>query len=85
MRTIDVINAVATDTGLDQKTVEKVYQSFKKTILETAKSNTKVVLTGFVSFLPAFRKGRSGNINGVDWQTEDKSVVKAKISKSVNR
>jgi len=81
MKRQEFIKAVADILKLDIKSAKGTIEDIEKVILDTVKSDP----IGTVTFAGAeygrkIVKGRSGVMNGVEWETDDKTVgcVKAK-------
>ena len=59
MNKAELIDVLATKTGLNKKQVEDVLQGFEDTVTETIKAGMEVTLTGFGTFMarPLYRTG----------------------------
>lgn len=60
MNKAELIDVLATKTGLNKKQVEDVLQGFEDTVTETIKSGNEVTLTGFGTFMAKERSARTG-------------------------
>ncbi|MDP2790040.1 MAG: HU family DNA-binding protein [bacterium] len=60
MNKAELIDVLATKTGLNKKQVEDVLQGFEDTVTETIKSGNEVTLTGFGTFMAKDRSARTG-------------------------
>ncbi|MEK7639776.1 MAG: HU family DNA-binding protein [Patescibacteria group bacterium] len=60
MNKAELIDVLATKTGLNKKQVEDVLQGFEDTVTETIKAGMEVTLTGFGTFMAKDRSARTG-------------------------
>jgi DNA-binding protein HU-beta len=60
MNKAELIDVLATKTGLNKKQVEDVLQGFEDTVTETIKGGNEVTLTGFGTFMAKERSARTG-------------------------
>ena len=56
----DLINAIATKTGLEKSVIEKFLQAFESVVIERLQSKEDVTLTGFGTFSAKTRHARMG-------------------------
>jgi len=60
MNKAELIDVLATKTGLNKKQVEDVLQGFEDTVTDTIKAGMEVTLTGFGTFMAKERSARTG-------------------------
>lgn len=60
MNKAELIDVLATKTGLNKKQVEDVLQNFEDTVTETIIGGNEVTLTGFGTFMAKDRSARTG-------------------------
>lgn len=60
MNKAELIDVLATKTGLNKKQVEDTLQGFEDTVTETIKAGNEVTLTGFGTFMAKERSARTG-------------------------
>lgn len=60
MNKAELIDVLATKTGLNKKQVEDILQGFEDTVTETIKAGNEVTLTGFGTFMAKERSARTG-------------------------
>lgn len=60
MNKAQLIETIATQTGVNKKQVDDVLQGFEQLVMETLKSGNEVTLTGFGTFSARRREARMG-------------------------
>jgi DNA-binding protein HU-beta len=60
MNKAELIDVLATKTGLNKKQVEDVLQGFEDTVTDTIRAGMEVTLTGFGTFMAKERSARTG-------------------------
>lgn len=60
MNKAELIDVLATKTGLNKKQVEDILQGFEDTVTDTIKAGNEVTLTGFGTFMAKERSARTG-------------------------
>lgn len=83
MNKSELIDAMASKTGLSKKDTEATLKAFTEVVTETLKKDEKVQLTGFVTFQVSKRKERKGRNpkTGEDMIIPAARVATAKMSK----
>lgn len=60
MNKVQLIETIATKTGVNKKMVDDVLMGFEAVVIETLKANGEVTLTGFGTFSARRREARMG-------------------------
>ena len=60
MNKTELINSIASKLGQDKGLIEKVLDTFEKTIIESLQHGEEVTLTGFGAFIAKYRHARKG-------------------------
>ena len=81
MNKTELIKAVSSQIeGQTIKSISEVLNVFIKEIQAQLKAGNKVSIMRFVTFENRLFKARSGEFNGVKWQTEDRLLPIAKLT-----
>ena len=62
------------------KSITEVVNTLIEVITETLADNQAVNIQGFLSIQNKLVKGRTGEFNGVKWETKDRLMPKVKLS-----
>lgn len=76
MNKTDLINSIATNSGLNKKNSESALNAFISSIEETLESGEKIVLVGFGTFEIRERKERKGR----NPQTNEEITIPASLA-----
>ena len=62
------------------KGITEVLNNFIEVVAELLADNQAVNIQGFLSIQKKIQKAKSGNFNGVKWETKDRLMPKVKLS-----
>ena len=62
------------------KGITEVLNNFIEVVAELLADNQAVNIQGFLSIQNKIQKAKSGNFNGVKWETKDRLMPKVKLS-----
>ena len=62
------------------KSITEVLNNFIEVVAELLADNQAVNIQGFLSIQNKIQKAKSGNFNGVKWETKDRLMPKVKLS-----
>jgi DNA-binding protein HU-beta len=87
MNKADLINQVASQTGLSKTKATEAIESFIKAVTESLSNNERVILSGFGTFQTVERKARKGRNpqNGAEINIPAKRVAKFKAGANFNK
>jgi len=63
------------------KEITTLLNSFVEVITEELKNGGTIEILKFLTIKMKLVKGRSGNLDGIEWQTEDRILPKVSLSK----
>ena len=63
------------------KEITNLFNNFIEVVIEELKNGGTIEIIKFLSIKMKFVKGRSGNLDGIDWKTEDRILPKVSLSK----
>ena len=80
MNRVELINAIAAETGVTKKDIDSVIKSFTNVVSDTLQKKDKVQLIGFGTFETSEREARTGRnpATGEDMQIAASTQVKFK-------
>lgn len=86
MNKIEFVKAISKRADVSQKNVAAVLEAMQDTIKEVVSNGDKVGITGFVTFEKKHVPAKSGvsKLGGTEkeWNTSEKDIIKASLSKS---
>jgi len=86
MNKTEIVKAV--NSQMEEQTIKSVTEVIDRVIeviTSELKANNKVSFQGFLTIENKLIKGRSGEFNGVKWQTEDKLFPKVRVMKKFQK
>lgn len=83
MTTKQLAANIASELDLSKVQAKNTIEVICREIVKGVKKDGTVGLFGFGTFKQSLQKGRSGNMNGKAWSTQDKMILKFKPQKNV--
>ena len=82
MKKAQIINAIQLKNDTHSiKEITTLLNSFVEVITEELKNGGTIEILKFLSIKMKLVKGRSGNLDGIEWKTEDRILPKVSLSK----
>ena len=83
MKKAQIINAIQLKSDTNSvKEITNLFNSFIEVVTEELKNGGTIEIHKFLTIKMKLVKGRSGDMNGIKWQTEDRILPKVTVSKS---
>ena len=82
MNKVELVSKVAENTNITKKSATEYVDAMLGIIMDTVEAHEKVSLSGFGVFEARDTKGRSGETNGVKWETKDGFAPKFRAAKA---
>ena len=80
----ECVEALAQKRGIPKTEAQSIFNDVVEALTDKIVSDGGVALKGVMTIKQKTQKGRSGNMNGHEWKTEDKQTLSIKVGNDLD-